>query len=85
MIILIMGLFQIVIGLAFWVGYLRDLVSLPMLIGSVLVLSLWVLAGLVERAWVSWGLAGLAVVWGVIVLALVASPKLSYCPAISIG
>lgn len=66
----ITGLLQIVLGLAFWVGYLRNLISLHMLIGFVLVLSLWVLAVLAWRAGVNLGFVLLTLVWGVITLAL---------------
>ncbi len=70
MLVRITGLLQILLGLAFWVGYLRNLVPLHMLIGSVLVLSLWVLAVLAWRAGVNLGFVLLTLVWGVIVVAL---------------
>jgi hypothetical protein len=66
----ITGLAQIILGLAFWLGRALSLVPLHMLIGLVLVLTLWVLAGLAARAEVSPGLVALAAVWGLIVLVL---------------
>lgn len=64
------GLLQILLGLLFWFGYARTLISIHMLIGLVLVLSLWVLAVLAARSGVSLGFVALAIVWGVIVVLL---------------
>ena len=64
------GLIQIVLGLTFWIGYAFNLIPLHMLVGSVLVLALWVLAVLAARGGVSLGFVVLAIVWGVITLAL---------------
>lgn len=64
------GVLQIGLGLLFWAGYLRNLIPLHMLIGLVLVLTLWVLAVLAWRAGGSLGFALLAIVWGIIVVAL---------------
>lgn len=64
------GLIQIVLGLTFWIGYAFNLIPLHMLVGSVLVLALWVLAVLAWRTGVSLGFVVLAIVWGVITLAL---------------
>jgi hypothetical protein len=64
------GLIQIVLGVAFWIGYVLNLISLHMLIGFVFVLALWVLAVLAARSGVNWGFVALAIVWGVITLAL---------------
>jgi hypothetical protein len=64
------GLIQIVLGVIFWLGYALNLISLHMLIGFVLVLALWVLALLAARSGVKMSFVVLAIVWGVITLAL---------------
>jgi hypothetical protein len=66
----IAGVIQIVLGLLFWTGNVTNLIPFHMLIGAILVLSLWVLAiiGLVTGA--NRGLATFALVWGLIVVAL---------------
>ncbi len=61
------GLIQIVMGVAFWIGYLRPLIPIHMMIGLVLVLALLVLAVSAAVAGVSRGVATLAVVWGLFV------------------
>jgi hypothetical protein len=64
------GLANIVLGLLFWSGHAFNLVPLHMLLGIVLVLSLWTLAGLAAGARVSAGLVVFAIVWGFVVPAL---------------
>ena len=64
------GLIQIVLGLLFWTGNARDLVSVHMLVGFTLVLTLWVLAALAARAGIDPGFVALALLWGVLVLGL---------------
>jgi hypothetical protein len=64
------GLVQIVLGLLFWAGLALSLVPVHMLLGASLVLILWSLAVIALVARVAGGLAALAVVWGVVVLAL---------------
>ncbi len=64
------GVLQIVLGVIVWAGYLRNLIPIHMLIGVVLVLTLWVLAVLAWRAGVSIGFALLAILWGVVVAVL---------------
>jgi len=61
------GLTAIVLGVLFWTGNARVLIPVHMLIGLVLVLSLWTLALLAARAGVDRGLVALAAVWGLIV------------------
>jgi hypothetical protein len=61
------GLTAIVLGVLFWTGNARVLIPVHMLIGLVLVLSLWTLAFLAARAGVNRGLVTLAVIWGFIV------------------
>jgi len=61
------GLTAIVLGVLFWTGNAQVLIPVHMLIGLVLVLSLWTLAFLAARAGVNRRLVALAVVWGFIV------------------
>jgi hypothetical protein len=67
MLIRILGLVAIALGILFWTGNARNLVPIHMLVGLLLVLSLWTLALLAARAGVSWGVVALALVWGLIV------------------
>jgi len=61
---------QISLGVLFWTGNAYTLLQVHMLTGIVLVLGLWVQAGLAARAGLGWGLPSVAFVWGVIVVAL---------------
>ena len=70
MLVRIAGLIQIVLGLLFWTGNALPLIPVHMLIGLVLVLTLWFLAIMAARAGVSRGFVALAIVWGVVVLVL---------------
>jgi hypothetical protein len=64
------GLVQIVLGLLFWSGSALALIPVHMLVGLVLVASLWTLAVLALVARVSPGLSILALAWGLVVPAL---------------
>ena len=66
----IAGLTQIVLGVLFWTGNALTLIPIHMLVGSVLVLLLWILAGVGFWAGVNRGRIALAIVWGVVVVAL---------------
>ena len=70
MIIRISGVILIILGILFWAGHARSLVSLHMLLGLILVLALWTLAFLGARAGVGAGFVSLAIAWGIIVLFL---------------
>lgn len=61
------GVIQIVLGVLFWVGLVNALVPVHILIGLVLVMSLWVIAALAGRLGGRLWLVGLAVVWGFVV------------------
>jgi hypothetical protein len=61
------GVIQLVLGLLFWTGNATGLVPLHMLIGFLLVLGLWTVAGLAARAGVQPGLVALAAIWGLVV------------------
>ncbi|MFN8515077.1 MAG: hypothetical protein U0841_21320 [Chloroflexia bacterium] len=58
------GALQIALGLLFWAGYALDFIGIHMLLGLLLVLLLWVLAGMAAWARVSPALAALAIAWG---------------------
>lgn len=64
------GLSLLVLGLLFWTGHALSLLQVHILLGFVLVLSLWALAILAARAGVSRGLVLLAIVWGFVTPAL---------------
>jgi hypothetical protein len=68
MLIRVCGLIQIVLGLFFWTGNLPGLVPVHILVGLVLVLSLWILAFVAARSGVQPGLVAAAFVWGAIVV-----------------
>ncbi len=61
------GVILIILGILFWTGSALTLVPVHMLLGIVLVLSLWTLAVLAARAGVPLGPVLLATVWGLIV------------------
>ena len=61
------GLTLIVLGMLFWTGHALTLIPVHMLVGFVLVLSLWTLAVLAARAGVHPAFVALAIVWGLIV------------------
>lgn len=60
----------IVLGVLFWTDHAQGLIPVHILIGILLVLSLWTLAFLAVRAGVSPGLAVLAVAWGILLAIL---------------
>lgn len=63
----IAGLVMVILGVSFWTGHAMALVPVHMLIGVLLVLALWTLAGVAAASGVSPGLVALAVVWGLVV------------------
>ena len=67
MLVRLFGLVQIVLGLLFWTGNQLSLVPVHMLIGLVIVLSLWTLAFIGARSGVQPGFVALAFVWGLVV------------------
>jgi uncharacterized membrane protein HdeD (DUF308 family) len=66
----ITGVIQIVLGLLFWAGQALSLIPVHMLSGTLLVLSLWVIAALAARAGVDSRFVALAFVWGLVTIAL---------------
>jgi hypothetical protein len=68
MAIRVVGVIQIVLGLAFWTGNLLGLVDLHQLFGILLVLGLWAQAAMAARAGVPAGMVAGAAVLGVLVV-----------------
>ena len=66
----ITGLFQLIIGVIFWVNQDDNLVPFHLLVGVILVFSLWIMAFLAARAGVSWKMAALGFIWGLVVVIL---------------
>ncbi len=64
MLIRITGLIQIVSGVIFWTGNALNLTTFHIVIGIILVLSLWFLAILAAQSGMPMGLPALALVWG---------------------
>jgi hypothetical protein len=64
----VLGVVQIVLGILFWTGNALGLVDLHMLNGILIVLLLWVLAGMAAAARVSPALVAGSVVWGLVVV-----------------
>jgi len=66
----ITGLIQIVLGLLFWTGNQVTLVPVHILVGLVLVLSLWTLALIGALSGVQPGLVVVVLLWGGLVIVL---------------
>jgi hypothetical protein len=67
MLLRLTGLVQIILGLLFWTGNNLSMIPVHMLVGFVLVLALWTLAGLAARAGGSPGFVAFALLWGAFV------------------
>ena len=63
----LIGLIMLVLGSLFWTGNALSLIPIHMLLGLVLVLTLWALAFLAARSGVHPGLVALAIAWGLVV------------------
>jgi hypothetical protein len=61
------GLTQIILGVTFWTGHALSLIPVHMIVGMVVVLGLWTLAGLAGRVSAPRGLVVLAVALGIVV------------------
>lgn len=70
LLIRLVGLAILVLGVLFWTGNALQFIPVHMLLGLVLVILLWVLAGLAARAGVHPGVVALAIGWGLLVPAL---------------
>jgi hypothetical protein len=64
----VLGVFQIVLGILIWTGNALTFTSLHITSGLVLVLALWVLAGIALAAGVAPGLSIVVFLWGVLVI-----------------
>ena len=60
----ILALLLVALGVLFWMGRSRDLVPLHMRMGQLLIVLLWILAGMGARAGVKAGMAAGALVYG---------------------
>ena len=70
MLVRVTGVLLLVLGLLFWSGDALNLIPVHMLLGVILVLSLWLLAALASQAGVPLGIAAGAAVMGLITLVL---------------
>lgn len=70
MLVRITGVLLLLLGLLFWTGDALNLVAVHMLLGLVMVLSLWVLAAVSVRLGAPIGMAAGVAVLGLIVLVL---------------
>ena len=61
------GVVMLILGGLFWTGNALALIPVHMLLGIVLVLTLWSLALIAARSGVQPGLVGFAIVWGFVV------------------
>jgi hypothetical protein len=66
MTIRVLAVVQLIVGLLFWSGNALSYIPVHMLLGVLLVLCLWIVAVVAWRAGAPLGLAGAAVVWGVL-------------------
>ena len=64
----LLGLILIGLGITFWSGHSLELIPVHMRMGEVLVLLLWILAGIGVRAGVKPALSLVAIVYGVFVV-----------------
>jgi hypothetical protein len=67
MLVRLCGLVLIALGILFWTGNALALVPVHMLVGLILVLSLWTLAFLAARSGAPPGFVALAFLWGLVV------------------
>jgi hypothetical protein len=58
---------QLLLGGLFWTNNARGLIDLHQLVGFILVIAIWVQAGLAARAGVSLGLVAFTVLWALVV------------------
>jgi hypothetical protein len=70
MLVRVTGVLLLVLGLLFWSGDALNLIPVHMLLGLILVLSLWLLAALASQAGVPLGMAAGAALIGLITLVL---------------
>jgi len=61
---------QVIVGIGFWTGHWTSLVNVHMAIGSLFVISLWVISGIAGAHGRPGRVVAFGFVWGVVVLAL---------------
>lgn len=61
---------QVILGIGFWAGHWTSLVNVHMAIGSLFVISLWVISGIAGAHGRPGRVVAFGFVWGVVVLAL---------------
>jgi hypothetical protein len=66
MLVRVCGTVQIILGLLFWTGNAVTLVPVHILVGLLLVLSLWTLAFVAARSGVQPGFVAVVFVWGLV-------------------
>jgi hypothetical protein len=66
----LLAVVQLTLGILFWTGNAYSFVQLHMFSGILLVLALWIQAGIAARAGIGFGLPAAAFVWGIVVVAL---------------
>ena len=64
------GFAALILGISFWTGTGLQLIPVHMLLGLVVVISLWTLAGMGARAHLGTGRVALGIGWGILVLAI---------------
>jgi len=64
----IAGGLQLILGVLIWTGRLEVMLFLHILIGVILVIGLWVLAWLANRAGVTPNWVGLLIFWGLVMI-----------------
>jgi hypothetical protein len=67
MVVRLAGLFALILGLAFWSGHALTMVNAHMGFGILVVLGLWILAGLAAKGGVGASTVIVAVLWGLVV------------------
>jgi hypothetical protein len=61
---------QVILGIGFWTGHWANLVNLHMAIGMLYVLALWVIGGIALARRQAPGVAAVALLWGVLIVAI---------------
>jgi hypothetical protein len=64
------GVLTLLLGLGLWVGYGSSLRQVHMLLGMIVVLALWILAGIAAKVGAPLPRVVMAVLWGFVVVAL---------------
>ncbi len=68
MVVRVAGVLLVLLGFAFWAGRALSLANIHMLLGVILVIALWLLAAAALSSGRAQGVAGVAIIWGLLVL-----------------